>query len=398
MNELKKLSVSGLDKIQKEAIDTARNIEIIENVRIQTVTTQMSFSSMMMGLEKGDYVIPGFQRMYRWSEGQVEELAISLVRGMPIPPIYCYRNREQQVVVLDGQQRLLSLYFYYIGRFLKRKRNAFIDARKAAFEETGFREYLETCGLVEKEYYMSYKDDSGNNKIIDITYQNLSSRLKRRIDFAPITIVEINVDSEKYKERTLHKIFANLNIGGTPLSSQELRNGIYNCKFYDMLYEINDTSKKWRQLYSGFPNTVVNKESKDVELLLRMCAFKYYVKKIGTKFILTNYKGKITTLLDDFSEEVVAFSKEQIEKYKSSILSFIDHVEEVSGRNKNLALLSMYVVWDKMKTRPVITKEICAQIISSQDYADTIKSGTSDKNEIEKRLRSVYEQLSGYDK
>lgn len=55
--------------------------------------------------------------------------------------------------------------------------------------------------------------------------------------------MEINVDSKEYKERTLHKIFANLNIGGTPLSSQELRNGIYGCKFYEMLYDINDNSK-----------------------------------------------------------------------------------------------------------------------------------------------------------
>ena len=63
--------------------------------------------------------------------------------------------------------------------------------------------------------------------------------------------MEINVDSKEYKERTLHKIFANLNIGGTPLSSQELRNGIYGCKFYEMLYDINDNSKKWRILYNN---------------------------------------------------------------------------------------------------------------------------------------------------
>lgn len=390
-------ALRGLDKIQKDAIETAREIEIIENVRIQTVTTQVSFSSMMAGLERGDYVIPGFQRMYRWSEGQVEELAISLVRGMPIPPIYCYRNREQQIVILDGQQRVISLYLYYIGSFLKRKRNAFIDARKAASEDAGFREYLETCGLTEKKYSMSYKDDNGNDEIVDITYQNLSIRLKRRIDFAPITVVEINVDSEKYRERTLHKIFANLNIGGTPLSSQELRNGIYSCKFYDMLYEINETSKKWRQLYSGSANSEVNKEGKDVELLVRMCAFKYFVRKVGDNFILTNYRGKITTFLDEFSEQAVAFSQEQIDAYKKSLLTFIDHVEEVKGREKNLALISIYVVWDNMKRHLVITKEMYIQIISSKEYSETTKSGTSGKNEIEKRIGSVYEQLSKYD-
>lgn len=70
-----------MEKVSKfrEALETAQDIDIIENVMIQTVTTQMAFSAMMSGLERGDYVIPGFQRMYRWTEGQVEELAISLV-------------------------------------------------------------------------------------------------------------------------------------------------------------------------------------------------------------------------------------------------------------------------------------------------------------------------------
>ncbi len=388
--------VQDIDIRYNEALKRAQDIDIIENVMIQTVTTQMAFSSMMNGLERGDYIIPDFQRMYRWSESQVEELAISLVRGMPIPPIYCYRNKEQQIVILDGQQRVLSLYFYYIGKYIKRKRNAFIDVKKITEKETGFREQLEKCGLKEKTYYMKYKEDDGREKEVDITYKNLTNRLKRRIDFSPITLVEINVDSEKYKERTLHKIFANLNIGGTPLSTQELRNGIYNCKFYDMLYEINDNSKKWRALYSGNQNADVNKESKDVELLLRMCAFKYYTKGNGEEFILTEYKGKISTLLDDFSEEATDFDNSQIIEYKEALLSFFDSLEGVSGR-KDLALVSLFVVWDRMEIKPYISRKKCEDIITSAEYRSTISDGTAGRSEIEKRLRSVYERLSKYD-
>lgn len=378
----------------QEAIKTAQEIDIIENVMIQTSTTQMSFSALMIGLEKGDYVIPRFQRMYRWNEDQVEELAVSLVRGMPIPPIYCYRNNEQQIVILDGQQRIISLYLYYIGKCLNRKKNAFVDSKRMLEMGTGFREYLDSCGLRDKRYSMNYKGSDGEDKNVDITYSGLSDPLKRRIDFAPITIVEINVDSKEYKERTLHKIFANLNMGGIPLSSQELRNGIYSCKFYDMLYEINDSSSKWRYLYSGNQNADVNKESKDVELLLRMCTFKYFVSGKDGKFTLTGYKGKITTLLDDFSELVQEFTDTQILEYKESLLTFIESIEGVSGKNRGLALLSLFVVWDRMETKPYISKEKCDEIVNSESYKKTILSGTSGRNEIEERLRSVYEQLS----
>lgn len=96
------------------AVERAQEIDIVDNVLIQTVPTQMSFSALMIGLEKGDYIIPDFQRVYRWSERQVEELVISLLRGMPIPPIYCYRNQENQFVILDGQQRIISLYLFIL--------------------------------------------------------------------------------------------------------------------------------------------------------------------------------------------------------------------------------------------------------------------------------------------
>lgn len=385
------------EKRLNEAVATAKDIDIIENVMIQTVTTQVSFSTLMTELEKGYYVIPGFQRMYRWTEGKVEELAVSLVRGMPIPPIYGYRNKEHQVVILDGQQRIISLYLYYIGKYIKRKKNAFIDVRNISKHAKNFREGLESCGLVDKQYCMQYKDENGTEKVVDITYGSLSDRLKRRIDFAPIMLVEINVDSKEYRERTLHKIFANLNIGGIPLSSQELRNGIYNCEFYNMLYDINDHSDKWRLLYSGSSNAEVNKESKDIELLLQMCAFKYYVKRNGAEFTLTGYKGKIASLLDDFSEKAREFSSNRIMEYRKSLLSFFDSVESVSGRNKSLALVSLFVVWEQLEEKVFITKEKYDTIVGDADYRATISRGTSSRNEIEKRLRSVYVQLSGND-
>ena len=242
---------------------------------------------------------------------------------------------------------------------------------------------------------MRYKDQEANEKVVDITYDNLSDRMKRKIDFAPLTLIEINVDSKEQKEKILHKVFANLNIGGTPLSPQELRNGIYGCRFYHMLYEINDHSKKWRTLYSGSPNADINKESKDVELLLRMCAFKYYVQRKGNNFMLTGYKGKIATLLDDFSEEVKHFDEGRITEYKMALEQFLDSLEGVRAKDRDLALVSLFVVWDKMGEKVSISRKKYEEIVSSEAYRSTTSSSTSSRNEIEKRLRSVYEQLSG---
>lgn len=379
-----------------EAVDTAKDIDILDNVMIQTSTTQLACSSLVANLERWDFIVPDFQRMYRWTEEQVEELAISLVRGMPIPPIYCYKNDENQMVILDGQQRVLSLYLYYTGKFLKKKRNAFIDIRKMQDESKSFGAYLEKCGLKDKKYFMEYKKENGEVKKVDITYQALSTQLKRKIDFSPITIVEINVDSKTKtdKERTLHKIFANLNIGGIPLSSQELRNGIYSCQFYNMLYEVNDTSEKWRYLFSGKKNADINKESKDVETLLAMCAFEYYTKGKKSEFILTNYKGKKYGLLDDFSEKVQNFDEDMIEEYKEKLLDFFECLERIKVNGKESLLVSLFVAWNRMELKPIISEEKCRQISEDNDYKRTIGSGTTQKNSIETRFRRVYELLS----
>lgn len=397
---MKKLvrKTDGMEQ-ENDAIKIAQDIDIMDNVMIHTVSSQIGFKTLMDGVDKKDYVIPNFQRAYRWSEQQVEELAISLFRGMPIPPIYAYRNEEQQVVILDGQQRIISLYLYYIGKRLKKKRNGYIDIRKLTDSITSPREYLEDYGLADKVYEMRYKDsETQEEKVIEITYKNLSERIRRKIDFSAITLVEVSIDSKKYKEEMLHKIFANLNIGGTPLSAQELRNGIYSCEFYNMLHEINQYSEKWRKIYSGRNTSEINKESKDVELLLKLCAFEYYVRKTKNGFQLSNYKGKISTLLDDFSKEAMKFTKNEIDRYKTSLLRFFERIEAIPRSNKSLLLISLYVVISKMGIGIELSEKVCNEIICNSDYRDTIKQGTSAKAEIEKRLEIVYDILSEHDK
>lgn len=173
------------------------------------------------------------------------------------------------------------------------------------------------------------------------------------------------MDSDKYRAQMMHKIFANLNIGGIPLSTQELRNGIYTSKFYDMLYEINDTNEKWRKLYNGNSSLEVNKEGKDVELLLQMCAFRYYMAFQEGEFVLHNYKGKVSTLLDNFSEEALKFDDTIVEDYKKSIESFLLNIQSISGKNKVSSMVSFFVAWDHMDKKILITRDIYEEIINS---------------------------------
>lgn len=376
------------------AIDEAQKYDIVDNVLVRNSMLQISFNSLISGIEQGDYIIPGFQRFYRWTEEQVENLAVSFMRGMPIPPIYCYRNKEHQLVILDGQQRVLSLYLYYKGQYFKRKRNASADLRNVGERGNSIPEMLEYYEMKDKQYFMKIRNEDGKINTVDITYQNLPKEAKRQLDYFTLTIISIDIDKDKYRDAMLHKIFANLNTGGTPLSNQELRNGIYYNKFYIMLFKLNKENAKWRMLYGGSSNSKESKKSKDVELLLRMCAFLYNTKMENAEVRIENYKDNMSIFLDEFSQITEKFSEKQIEEYKIQLEDFFDHMEDASGINKYSGLVSFFVMWSILKNKCNISSDNFRNITDNEEYKSTIQSHASGKTNIEKRFKYVYEQLS----
>ena len=112
-------------------------LEIYNNISVQQYKTDMGFKALVEGVHDNVYVIPEYQRKYRWSKTQVEELASSLIRELPIPPIYTYRNEKGQLEILDGQQRVMSLYFYYIGKFFKSKKKSGFDYQEIDVDSAG---------------------------------------------------------------------------------------------------------------------------------------------------------------------------------------------------------------------------------------------------------------------
>ncbi len=81
----------------------------------------------MEGIEKLDLVLPEFQREYVWTRDQAKQLLVSLLRGYPTGSILIWRtddppeiknnaaSRERvgtTSVILDGQQRLTTLYLF----------------------------------------------------------------------------------------------------------------------------------------------------------------------------------------------------------------------------------------------------------------------------------------------
>ena len=211
-----------MGNIYKESFSTAKDIELYEGVNVQTVVHNISFKTLVNKLENWDFVIPNFNRVYYWTEQQVEQLVISLLRGFPIPPIYCYTNKAGQQVIIDGQQRAISFYLYYIDKFIENTPQ-FINQHEMQKAGKSFRDCINLCNLKDKKYYTQFWVEKENGireiKTAEITYSKLKQTIKDKTDFSPVTIVQVNVDCENEQHRvaTLHKIAANLNIKTKPI-------------------------------------------------------------------------------------------------------------------------------------------------------------------------------------
>lgn len=354
--------------------------------RIQQYKTEVGFRTLVEGVEDNLYVVPNFQRVYRWTFAQANNLAVSLFLGLPIPPIYVYRNKDNQLEILDGQQRIISLYMYYKGIFTKAKRSNQMDIKKIGRGERKFGEELEyEYEMKNVDYEIKYKE---NNKIKkeNINYERLKETERRLVDYRTLTIVEINVDAKGNRQKLLCKIFANLNAGGEPLSRQELRNGIYQCPFYDMIMELNDNNEKWRRIFGK-----ENKKSEDIQTLLRFCAMKYYTEFKNDKIEFKKF-DTYAQLLDDFSDECQNFRPEVIDEYRRSLENFINKMP-IQISKKVMLWETLFLITDKMGYDKRISAKVCREIENDKEYQSTVNSGTAKKSRIEKRLKCVYKLL-----
>ena len=74
----------------------------------------MGFKSLVEGVQDNILVIPEYQRKYRWTKEQVEELATSLIRDLPIPQfIHFEMNWDSQKFGWSTESDEPFLLFYW---------------------------------------------------------------------------------------------------------------------------------------------------------------------------------------------------------------------------------------------------------------------------------------------
>lgn len=124
-------------------------------------------------MESGAVKIPGFQRNFVWDLKRASKLIESVIIGLPVPQIFLYEEGRNRFLVIDGQQRLMSLYYYMKGRFPRKDRR--VELREIFDEHSKIpADILEDDAFFTKfKLQLPHQPPGQPNKLNGLTYETL---------------------------------------------------------------------------------------------------------------------------------------------------------------------------------------------------------------------------------
>jgi hypothetical protein len=210
---------------------------------IATYPSDFTLTGIHKMWQDGDIEIPEFQREFVWTLKQSSLLIESFLLGLPVPPVFFYIDEEHKNLVIDGQQRILSVVYYFEGYFGEES----IQGKQQVFRLTG---------LGERSPYHNRR------------FQDLKSADQRKLQNAVLRAINVRQLSPKDSNTSIYHIFERLNTGGTPLKPQEIRNCVFRGNFAKLLDDLN-LNDDWRLIMG---KKTKDKHKRDIELILRVFA------------------------------------------------------------------------------------------------------------------------------
>ncbi|NJL06083.1 MAG: DUF262 domain-containing protein [Chloroflexaceae bacterium] len=345
-------------------------------------------------IDSGAVKIPGFQRNYVWDIKRASKLIESIIVGLPIPQIFLYEEGRNSFLVIDGQQRLMSIYYFTKQRFPRKERR---NELRRIFDENGkipdniFADdaYFEKFNLNLPERLPEQR-----NKFKGLNYGTLNE-YKLTFDLRTIRNVIVKQIAPKDDISAVHEIFNRLNTGGVNLSPQEIRASLYHSDFYGLLSHLN-LKPAWR--------TVLGIEEPD----LHMKDIEFLLRGFAMLEIHDAYGSAMAHFLNTFSKQASKFDKADI-TYRSNLFdSFLtscsglesNAFEGSSGRFSITLYESVFVA---VCSQPFENKELVSgtidpatiqQLKSDREFQDASQSRTTSALNVRKRLERSAEIIT----
>ena len=332
--------------------------------QIATYPADFTLEVLYQKWKSHEILVPEFQRRFVWKQTQASKLIESFLVGLPVPAIFFYSEKKsRKYLVIDGQQRLKSIFFYFDGYYGPER-----DGTRAVFRLKGLNRRSQFC---EK----SFEDLSEEDQL------GLRNSVLRAF-----VVQQLNPDDDT----SMYHIFERLNTGGTLLANQEIRNCVYHGIFSSFLDEINDFEAWRRILGKNDPDT----RKKDVELILRFLAMRMPVAyKNPMKDFLSKYMQKNR----EASKGALQGSRAVFERTCQAVVTHLGekpfHVR--AGLNAAVFDAVMTAFSNHLDNIPKDVRARYEELIRDEDFEKNTRSSTTNVDVVQGRLRQAAEKLFG---
>ena len=347
-------TINVSDKLQEE-IDRQRQ-------DIRSDSYSMSIGELISLYENQEIEIhPEFQRFFRWSDFQKTSLIESILLGIPIPPIFVSQRDSGEWDVVDGLQRLSTIY-QFLGKL---KDDEGKPVPPLVLQKTKYLPSLEN---------KKWEDNYDKNNSLTKTQQLLIKRAK----------LDITILQKESSSNTKYELFQRLNTGSSMCTPQEIRSCI--------LVSINPEMYRWIKELS------CNEDFKSCINLGERLEEEQYDMEIVSRFLVLRNLNMINLAISD----IAGFVTDKIQEIASS--QSFNYDAEKSAFEAVFKVLNQTTKGDTFrKYEPTTDKfskgfllapfEVIATGIGyhHQKYEQVINSGKIDELDIKGKLKKMWE-------
>jgi hypothetical protein len=328
----------------------------VESIRyaISSYGADYTVDGLVKRIREGAVYVPSFQRGFVWDVKDASRFVESLLLGLPVPSIFLAKESETgKLLVVDGQQRLLTLRYFYDGIW---------DPTKREFSLRG----------VDKSF-------EGR------TYKGLRDEDRRRLDDAILHVTVFKQDEPSEDKSSIYQVFERLNSGGKKLTPQEIRSAVHHAGGMRAMLEELNKNVEWRGIYGPEDNRM-----RDQELILRALAFYYDADK---------YQSPLVTFLNGFMGRHKTLEKPEADDMKRVFSNTIHVIFESIGtsafrpiRVLNAAVFDSVMVGlaRRLDDRPITDKlefKVAYDcLMKNQKFLDACGRGTAGEERVKTRI------------
>ena len=309
---------------------------------------------LVQRLNRGDVIIPAFQRGFVWDLSQQSRFVESILLGLPVSGIFLSTDADtKELFVIDGHQRLETLRRFYANEL--------------------------ALTSIESEF-------AGK------TYDTLNPQDRRDLDNYILHATVVRQDEPSDDNSSIYLIFERINTGGERLRPQEIRAAIYQGELNELIGELNE-NPNWRSLFGK-----VDLRMRDQELILRFLALYFNSDK---------YKRPLTRFLNEYmgqNRHLKAQEEAEIrEVFKKTMETIHDSLGDRAFKPLNRFVAAQFDavavgIANRLKQGDIQDRALLKQryesLIEDDIFHQVISVGTDQPNSVERRLSMAIEAFS----